>query len=707
MPEQPVYALREPLLFSLRRRAGETVYVVEDPVSSRFYHVGRREYHLMVAFDGRRDVATALQYANSEIAGDELNEVEAKKIIFWLLNEGLLTSAQGAMPVSQQKADAEKHARLMKALNLISFRFPLLNPDKLLNRLIPSISWFLGWPLISIWLVIGVSGLYQVLSNWSLFVKDSAGVFYAGNWLWLAAVYLVLKVFHELFHGLISKRYGGQIYEAGIIVILFMPIGYVDATSSWRFNSRWQRFHVAVAGMFIELLLAGVAAWIWSSTQPGMVHDLAFNAIIIASISTLVFNANPLMKFDGYFALSDTLDIPNLYSRGRQYVLFLARKYILGMKVTDVLQAGWRDYFIRIYGVASFVWRMMIVVILTTAAWHLFYGLGIVIALLSLVAMFGIPAYRMLKFLLEKSGSEGISIARIMARVVALFAVAALFLTQFSWSWPVSVPAIVDYSDLNIVRAKTEGVVKEVHVSQNQQVSEGDLLISLDNFALRSEVKQLKYQIKKSLVKSRILYQQGALSSYQAELNETSSLEKEMQDKLDAVKELEIRSPGDGRVIGRDLKALLGVYIKAGDELLIVANESDKELKISIDPAYADFFRPGVSHIKGYAYGQGIPPTEIAMTRVDPRATTVVLYPALIATAGGDLEVKASDKGGYELLNPRFDGRAEISKKQARRLYAGSVLTLTVDGHSKTLWQRLQQSIRRWVRHLSRQAGAG
>lgn len=610
------------------------------------------------------------------------------------------------LPVSQQKKEAEKQARLMKMLNLISFRLPLINPDKFLERLLPYLSWFLGTPLNIAWLLLCSSGCYQVFTHWDRLVYDSAGIFYADNWFWLACIYLLLKLCHELFHGLISKRYGGQIYEAGVILILFIPIGYVDATSSWRFNSRWQRFQVAIAGMFIELFLAAIAVWIWINTEAGIIHDLAFNAIIIASISTLFFNANPLMKFDGYFALSDLLDIPNLYTKGRQYLFYLARRYLLGMKVGNVLQRNWRDYFIRVYGVLAFIWRMMIVVILTTAAWHLFHGLGILIALLSIIAMFGIPGYRLLKCLIEQASTTGISFVRMLLRMTVLAGLSVFFLTQVNWSWPVYAPAIVDYSDLDVIRARTQGIVKQIYVSENQQVYSGDLLLSLDNYPLRNEAEQLELQIEQSMIKSRILYRQGAISAHQAELKETNSLKKELVDKQKVIRDLEIRSPKNGIVIGRDLTSLIDTYIKVGDELLIVADGSDKELKISIAQEHAVLFRSKESRIKGQLNGTVVSGLDAKVTRIEPRASKNILYPALSATVAGDLEVKINPEGNYELLKPRFDVRATIAADVARQLYAGSVLMVSIDGQKRTLWNFLNSATNKWIRHLAKQASS-
>ena len=151
----------------------------------------------------------------------------------------------------------------------------------------------------------------------------------------------------------------GTVRETGIMFILFAPLAYVDVTSSWRFRSQWHRIHVAAAGMYVELAIAGIAAIVWSNTEGGWLSSMCFNTIVMASITTVMFNANPLMKFDGYYILSDALGMPNLYVNGQQYVSYWARRYLLG--VPGMLPAWSRGHgiIIRIYGWTSLAWRIM------------------------------------------------------------------------------------------------------------------------------------------------------------------------------------------------------------------------------------------------------------------------------------------------------------------------------------------------------------
>ena len=273
-------------------------------------------------------------------------------------------------------------------------------------------------------------GGYHIAANWKVFVNESAGVLYVNNWLWLIGVYIVLKVLHELFHGLVCKKYGGEIYEAGIILILCMPIGYVDATSSWRFHSRWQRIHTAAAGMMIELFAAGLAAIIWSYTEPGFINSLAYHVIIIAGISTVIFNANPLMRFDGYFIFADLVDIPNLYARGRQYIFYLLKKYLLAQETELPVLGSNKDYLVRIYGITTLIWRLLIIVILLVGAWTLFYGAGMLIAVLAMILYFALPGWVLVSYFSREIKQQRLNGQKVIFRMSVFAVLLLVFLTQ-------------------------------------------------------------------------------------------------------------------------------------------------------------------------------------------------------------------------------------------------------------------------------------
>ncbi|MDH3717280.1 MAG: hypothetical protein OES79_04080, partial [Planctomycetota bacterium] len=376
--------LRSDLVFIPKRVAGEPFYLIEDRTRSRFFDIGLPEYTLISFLDGKTTIGEALSLlakARPELA---LTEQEAASICKWLIDAELAYTFESVR--SQRLAEAAKthdRKKILATWNPLCSKVPLLYPNRFFDQIHPWLGWINSLPAALVILLVAVAAMYRVQLHWDELAAASAGIFSPGRWLWLVLCWLMLKIVHELAHGLACKKHGGAVHEAGVMFILFAPLAYVDVTSSWRFDSKWQRIHVAAAGMYVELFIAAVAAILWTVTGPGLFNDICFNLLLMASLTTLAFNANPLMRFDGYYILSDLLEIPNLYGDGQQYVRYLGRRYLMGVRTESPLEFELRDLFVRVYGVASLFWRIFICAVMVMAAATLFHGIGLILALLA------------------------------------------------------------------------------------------------------------------------------------------------------------------------------------------------------------------------------------------------------------------------------------------------------------------------------------
>ena len=701
--KQTLLKLRDSLSFNVRTQDGTTVYLIEDQLTSRYYHIGQREYRFMQALDGQSTLSQALANANSQLGSKLLDDTEAQQIVFWLFRENLLVSETG-LPIQEQHQQQAKLKSLSTMLNLISVKIPLVNPNQLLNRLTPKVEWLLGTGGLIVWLIAILIGGYHIAANWNDFVNQSAGVLYVNNWLWLGAVYIILKLLHELFHGLICKKYGGEVYEAGIILILFMPIGYVDATSSWRFHHRWQRMHTAAAGMMIELFAAGLAAVVWSNSEPGLAKDLAYNVIIIAGVSTVLFNANPLMRFDGYFIFADLVDIPNLYSRGRLYVFYLMKKYLLGQHIEFPLLGNKKDYLVKVYGLTTLIWRLLIMAILLVGAWTLFYGAGMLIAVFAMILYFGLPALALAKYIGAEIKQERLNYQKVILRVSSFAILFLLVLTQITWSPRLTVPGIVKYAEVDAVHARAPGFIKEVLVENGQSVNKDEVLVVLENPEIIGDSKRLDLLLQESKLKSRLLYQAEELSSWQAEQRKIETLKTQLLEKQQQQADLNMQASRSGRVIGRQLQQLQGRYVKTGEKILMISDEASKEMRVSIAQNDIESFRTKAGNEVQVSLDGEIGKAFVAtLERIEPRASITVLNPELTVLAGGALPVQENqdeDSAEYQLLQPRFQGIIRLSSETSRALFAGMTGKVKVNGPVLSVLDHLTYGFQRWLGHL-------
>lgn len=701
--------LRGDLTFTPQTAVGAPYYLVEDPLNSRFFRLGLVEYTFVSLLDGRTTIQDALRALSGVMPHHRLTEQDAAGLCRWLVDMDLAhtdESSQGARLV--QSAQTIENRKAAARWNPLIFRLPLGRPDPLFARLTAWFGWLHSPPAVLGWLMLLALGGYAVLSDWDRFTASSHVVFAPGNWLWLAACWLVLKIVHEASHGIACRRLGGAVRETGVLFVLFAPLAYVDVTASWRFRRRRDRIQVAAAGMYVELLIAAVAALVWSNTGPGWLNNLCFNLVFMASVATLLFNSNPLMKFDGYYILSDALVLPNLSGSGQLYLRYWAKRYLLGI---DSALPAWspRDaVLVRIYGVASFVWRMLVTAGLIITATTLFHGAGIVLAGVAVVLWLGLPTIGFIKYLLFGKPGERPRRLQFCLTAGSAAAIAVAVLGFVPWPGARNAPAVVEYSPHTVVRASSAGFVREIHVQSGQSVQAGQLLIVLENRELACELADLELQIRQSEVRGQRHQQKGEVAQEQAEAKNREGLSTQLLEKRAQNVQLSVRAAHTGRVVRRNLAAMLDTYLAEGDEILAIGEESQKELRVSLSQDDLDAF----TQLSGKPVDIDLPrhaswPGEVKS--VDPRATLTPAHPALVTANGGPLPVQPArhrpDKSAsemHELLAPRFNAIIALTATDSESLRSGQLATISYRPCNESIGEYLYQAVSRWVRERMR-----
>ena len=537
-------------------------------------------------------------------------------------------------------------------------------------------------PFFLAWFFTLVAAVFTLSVNWTQFLGQANSALSPGNLVFLWLSWLLLKVLHELFHALVCYRYNGQVHEAGILFILFIPLTYVNATSSWAFVSRWQRIYAAFAGIYAEIFVAAVAILIWANDMYSITGAISYNIVLVAGFSSLVFNANPLMRFDGYFILSDFIDIPNLYERGRQFVSGFFYRIFFGEWIYVQVYTGAREIFVRCYGLASWIWRILVTISLIIMASGLFHGLGFVIALLSGIIWLGIPLYRFslkLKYLRDNAPRQFRYFCWSAPLIIA-FSISGLLLVR--WSEDIEVPAIVEYKKPIIIKAASSGFVSLLPIHVGSKVAQGDLLFRLENPELLSELAQVRLQITSLETESRMQLKSGSFSEYQVLKDKLGSLQEQEAVLAKEVEQLEIRAAGEGTVVGESLDNLQGMYLRKGVEICWLVDEGKKTLNASVAQDDIEGFRDREDYdveIDIPFSGQGSFVGKIAL--VAPRATQVIDQPAFSAIYGGPVAVRFANSAklnpdqmsnhGYEFFSPRFKVEIEIPQEKAESLHAG------------------------------------
>jgi putative peptide zinc metalloprotease protein len=707
-PQFTLPRLRADLRFTPLIEKGTPHYILEDPVRNTFYRLGYEEYLFISRLNQTASIEQLLQ-GIAQTAGTQLSLEQAEAIINWLAARQLLQQdhASPLIQALEQEQTSKRWQRLSR-LNIITIRISLFNPDPLLNILSPKLSWLTGRLFALIWLGLAMSALGILFSRWQEFSAQAVGFFSVGNLIVIWLIWFFLKLFHELFHALVCRRYGGRVYDAGFLLILFIPLTYVNATSSWNFASKWQRIHVAVAGMFIELGIAWIALLVWAG-QPGTAIGLiAHNTVIIAGISSIVFNANPLMRFDGYYVLSDLIGIPNLYSKGLQFIRAAAAKWFLGISSVPSKESWGGKWFIRLYGVGIYIWRLFILFSLGYIAINMAGGFGIVATIGAAIVWLGMPLYFFCKrFPLYRQQNPSIANHLFMRLIITAVCI-GLTASFIGWEQRITAPAVVEYQHQISVRPEIDGFVAAVHVTEGEFVQQGDLLITLENDELYHDAQIVELEAQQLELQSRLAQSTNQLTQLQIIKEQQQTISRALQDLQQDLSALQIRAHREGVIVGSRLETLQGTYLPLGKELFWIVSKEQKHIIASASQDDVDQFQDLLNKsidIDMRSAGLGL--FSGTVTQVSPTATIELPHPALGAVYGGPLDVRQQAIGGagkdteqyyrFELFAPRFKIDVDLPDQVAESVIDGQPATLYIRGGKISLGQTVVKWGRNWL----------
>ena len=469
---------------------GEKWYVLEDPMTNQFFRLRPGAYDFVGRLRPQRTVQQVWEACLAKQADDAPGQEEVIRLISQLYFAGLL---HYEMPADSARL-FERYRRRRQSefqsfwLNLMFMRIPLLDPDAFLVRLMPLVRLVFSPVMAVVWLlVVGAAGKI-VIEQFPLLRAQGQSVLAPANLFLLYLGLVVIKTLHEFGHAAACRRYGGEVHVMGVMLLVFTPAPYMDATSRWGFRSRRQTRRVGAAGMIVELFAASIATFIWANTGPGTLHNLAYNMMFVASVSTLVFNGNPLLRYDGYYLLSDFLEIPNLYQRASQQIRFWAERRLFGIRKAENpahsrKEAAW----LSVYGVCSHVYRIIVFGGMLLLIGDRFLIIGIIMALFCFVSWVLVPMGRLIHYLstsprLERQRTRAVAVS--VGLVLALIGLLALvpFPEHFR------APGLLQAQRQIQVANYTAGEIEALLATPETLVSFGQPLLRLGNPELELEL---------------------------------------------------------------------------------------------------------------------------------------------------------------------------------------------------------------------------
>ncbi len=686
--------LRPEVLVTPQETRGRRFYHLELPSEGKFFRVGAAEYVFISLLDGNTSFAEALALSSRALGVDALSQTHASEVYQWLIDQRLAEITDTRVsPRNQPKPG------VFSKLNPLWIKIPFGSPDAFLK---PWVKW-MGWLYTPPALILGTLFILcvgiSVIQQREKFTHDLRSVISASNWLWLALTWAILKFLHECSHAIACRKFGGRVREAGLIFILLAPMAYVDVTSAWRLPSRWQRALIAAAGVYFEMLCAAVAAVLWIRTDSALAAQWLCNVMIMATLTTVLFNINPLMKFDGYFILSDLLAVPNLFQRANQQASQYLQAIFFGAPLSLEVK-GIHGKLLAGYGFATMVWRSVMTLGMILAATVMFQGLGVFLAILGAVTWWGIPLTRFLSSIQRRWIETPLSLVRSVAVAGSTAAVSILVVMIIPWPGRVIAPAIVEFADDSVLRARVPGFIQVIHVTDGQLVEAGTVLMELANEKIGYEYAEVEEKLNRERTLHRQAIDQHRAAQAQISQRKIDAFEKRFKElELDR-ESLQVRATTSGRVIARGLERRLGSYVQQGDELVAIEDDSNKELIVSMRSDQLD----SVNELLGKEVTFFAAP-EIrcrgVITRVDPRASNAIPHAALSSEGGGALPVrqvsKQADKGKTELVEPRLTIKVALDEAAGDELNAGQRGHVHLGWRGRTILERVWSPIHEWI----------
>lgn len=611
------------------RYLGKTYWIVKDPVALNYFRFEEEEYAILQMLDGNTSLAEIKRRFEAAFPPQKITLDELQQFLGQLHRSGLVVSDAPGQAFQLQKRRKERIRRQLIATlgNVLAIRFKGVDPERFLNWLYPKVRWLFSPWFLGTCVFLWIAALTLVLVEFEVFRARLPGFyqfFGPSNWLWLAATLAFMKILHEIGHGLTAKHFGGECHDIGVMILVLTPCLYCNVSDSWMLPNKYHRAAIGAAGIFVEVTIAAIATFIWWYTEPGLIHYLALNAMFIGSVSTVLFNGNPLLRYDGYYVLADLVEIPNLRQKASQYLTRKLSQWLLGIEPPeDPFMPKRRQVFFVTYAVLAIIYRWVILFSILTFLYKVFepYGLKIIGQAIVMIALWGLvlqPIYSVWRFFYVPGRWHQVKKVRmwISASVAATLIAAVIFLPL-----PFRVMASLELEPdgADTIYVSVPGILEEVHVKPGDVVSPGQLLARLRNVDLELEINRLELQCEKTEISLEYLtqfvrYADPSANIQMEQLTKTlEALRDQLQTKKSEIPRLELRATRAGTILpppwhspersptgqlptwsGIPLdKKNIGAFLESGTKLCMIGDPRRFKAILVIDQADIEFVHPG------------------------------------------------------------------------------------------------------------------
>jgi len=693
----------------IRQAFGKDVrYIVEEPAGGSFYRLSESAYFFMGLLDGRRTVDEAWEACNAQLGDLAPTQQECIELLTNLQMYGLLMGDQPLAPdMLAAKRDSLKRTRLkMRTGNWMFFTIPVWNPQPALERLTGVCNLIFSRLGLMVWLALALTSLALIATRFDELGSSFNNILSERNLIWLGLMFLLVRVVHEGGHAMACRAVGARCHELGIMLIAYvLPLPYCDATDSWKLPRIRDRVLVSSGGVLLETAFASLAVFVWVATSPGLAHSMAFNLMVLSGISTIMFNMNPLLRYDGYYILCDVLGTANLAQRARELWIYLTERFAFG--VVSAKPPAVRDeteaWILVLYQLFAFPYRLMILAGILLIVAQKYITIGLVLAIFFAGAWVVWPILKGVWYLLT---SEKLIARRGRAIGVTLGALVPLFLFLGLVPMPAAgyAPGVVRSANERTIRAGEAGFVRAVHAMRGEEVEAGQMIVSLDNPRLvhgRRVAEAGLLRAEADLDRARVEKpSEVPIAEARYEFSKKMVEQFHEREKL-----LTVEAPGSGQITrgpydGLDIDGTEGMFIRVGDALGIIADLDRMVIHAEVSDTEKAYITrrllpsdDGTPWAEFRASGSAGKVRRARIERLVAQGTRTFEQRGITAEAGGEIALDPTDPS--RTLEPQFT--VILATEHTRGLRPGQSVRVRFPTVPEPLLSQWSRSIRRYL----------
>jgi putative peptide zinc metalloprotease protein len=685
------------------RYRGEVWYLLQDPASGRVHRFTSAARLVLAAMDGKRSVQELWALAGRKLGVDAPTQDEVIQLLGQLHAADLLMT--DVPPDALELFDrGEREARAKRRrswINPMAVRIPLWDPGRFLDRhrWLWRALWSRGGALG--WLAVVLPALALLPSQWPELTHNlSDRVLQVDNLLLLGLIFPLIKALHELGHATANRAAGGEVHDMGLMLLVLMPVPYVDASSANVLRSRWARARIGAAGMIVEVFIAALAFYLWMVIEPGPLRALLFNVMLVAGVSTIVFNGNPLLRYDAYYILADLIELPNLAAQSARYWGYLIQRHVLRLRdVSSPAHTRSERAWFAAYGLLSAIYRMLVTVAIALFIGTRFFFIGVILALWAVAMMVVTPLAKSLRALSavpETQERRG----RVYGTVAGVLGVLLLVLAAVPVPFRTQADGVVWLPEQAIVRAGAPGFFRAFDTAPGTVVEPGTPLTRSVDPALDAQVRLLQARVDE------------LEASYAAEfVNDRARAEivreqleherVQFERAIERARGLQVAAAVRGRFTVQQAADLPGRHLRQGEVIGFVIGDEPPVVRVALDQASVEVVARSTRGVQLRLAGATDVEYEGRILRQVPAGRGEVSSLVLAAGGGGRIATDPRDPQGRRTLERVFELDVGFASPPPASLPFGHRVHLRFDHPPEPLASQAWRALRRlFLRHF-------